>query len=73
MLVIQAEAEIKDNQYGFAVTIVTLGGLVGSLSADAASRRFGRLGTLRIAETGFILGALAVAAATHLWVVIIAR
>ncbi|KAI9637137.1 putative vacuolar membrane protein [Dioszegia hungarica] len=65
--------DVSDNQYGFAVTIVTLGGLVGSLSADAASRRFGRLGTLRIAETGFILGALAVAAATHLWMVIIAR
>jgi MFS family permease len=55
------------------VTVFTLGGLVGSLSADSISRRFDRVGALRIAEIGYIAGALVIAGATQIWMVVVGR
>ena len=59
--------------FGIVVTIYTLGGLLGSLSADSITRRFGRLGTLRVAETVFMLGAAAVGLGNAMWILIVGR
>jgi predicted MFS family arabinose efflux permease len=54
-------------------TVFTLGGLAGSLGGQAVTDRFGRIGVLRIAEIGFILGAIAVGSANAMWIMIIGR
>jgi len=55
------------------VTIYTLGGLLGSLSADHVTRRFGRTGTLRVAECLFMLGTAAVGLGNVMWIMVIGR
>ena len=55
------------------VTIFTLGGLVGSLSADRATRYLGRTGVLRVAEVGLVGGAILVGVANSMAVMIIGR
>lgn len=55
------------------VTIYTLGGLLGSLSADDVTRRFGRIGTLRAAECVFMLGTAAVGLGGAMWIMVIGR
>lgn len=55
------------------VTIFTIGGLVGSLSSDMVTRRYGRVGTLRIAELCFIAGSAMVGLANTMWIMVIGR
>lgn len=55
------------------MTIYTLGGLLGSLSADSITRRFGRLGTLRVAEVSFLIGTAAVGLSNVWWLMFIGR
>ena len=55
------------------MTIYTLGGLLGSLSADSITRRFGRLGTLRVAEVSFLIGTVAVGLSNVWWLMFIGR
>ncbi|ORY27082.1 putative vacuolar membrane protein [Naematelia encephala] len=65
--------DITDAQFGVIVTIFTLGGLLGSLSADTVTRRFGRIGTLRFAEMGLIGGTILVGASNVMALLIIGR
>lgn len=46
----------QDSAFGVAVTIFTLGGLIGSLAGDAATRQLGRVGVLRLSGLLFAVG-----------------
>lgn len=63
----------QPTKFGLVVTIYTLGGLLGSLSADGITRRFGRLGTLRVAELAFLTGTAAVGLSNVWWLMFIGR
>ncbi|KAK8866056.1 hypothetical protein IAR55_001207 [Kwoniella newhampshirensis] len=60
-------------QFGLVVSIFTLGGLIGSLSATAISHRLGRIGTFRFAAITVLLGSLAVGTANSIAVMIAGR
>jgi predicted MFS family arabinose efflux permease len=63
----------QPSQFGFVATVFTIGGLFGSLCGQAATHRFGRIGVLRIAEIGFMIGAVMVGVANAIYVMIIGR
>ena len=54
-----AEA-LQATQFGFVVSIFTLGGLFGSLSSDYIARKTGRIGTFRVAAVSILIGSVAV-------------
>ena len=66
-------ADAQDAQFGFAVTIITLGGLCGSLAADWVIRRYGRNTTLRMAQVGLVLGGMGVGVAQGIWTLAVGR
>lgn len=64
---------MQDSSFGIAVTIFTLGGLLGSLAGDEATRRLGRVGVLRTSEVVFAIGTACVGLANNIAPVIVGR
>jgi predicted MFS family arabinose efflux permease len=63
----------QDSAFGVAVTILTLGGLLGTLAGDWGTRRFGRVGLLRVSEVLFAVGTALVGSANRLAPLIMGR
>lgn len=63
----------QDSTFGVAVSILTLGGLLGSLLGDAATRRLGRTGVLRCSEVLFAVGTALVGVSNSIAPIIIGR
>ena len=60
-------------QFGLVVSILTMGGLVGALSSDLVTRRFGRIGTLRISAAIIFFGSAAVGLANTFTAMLVGR
>jgi predicted MFS family arabinose efflux permease len=63
----------QDSAFGAAVTVLTIGGLMGTLMGDWGTRRFGRIGLLRISEAIFAIGTAFVGLANGLAPLVIGR
>jgi predicted MFS family arabinose efflux permease len=66
-------ADYQDSAFGVAVTILTLGGLLGTLAGDWGTRRFGRVGLLRVSEVLFAVGTALVGLTNRLAPLIMGR
>jgi predicted MFS family arabinose efflux permease len=55
------------------VTLLTLGGLLGTLMGDLGTRRLGRIGLLRVSELVFAIGTAFVGLANGLVPLVIGR
>lgn len=66
-------ADVQDSAFGAAVTILTLGGLLGTLIGDYGTRRLGRIRLLRVSEVIFAIGAATVGLSNAIAPLVIGR
>lgn len=65
--------DAQEATFGIAVTMLTLGGLAGSIFGDSLTRAFGRTGVFRICDLVFISGMGLIGLSSNLAMLIIGR
>ncbi|KAK4688417.1 MFS transporter, ACS family, allantoate permease, partial [Tremellales sp. Uapishka_1] len=60
-------------QFGLIVSVFTIGGLVGSLSANTTTARVGRIWVLRLSAISILIGAISIGAAGNISVMALGR
>lgn len=70
---IEPNLTFQDSTFGVAVTMLTIGGLLGSISGDTLTRVLGRTGVFRTSEMIFIAGAILIGLSNNLAMLIIGR